>query len=58
MRGTGSVVVMTPGLHDRVLGSRPGPGLGMFGVKSLAVNIGDCVSFVTRMITLMWIPSC
>ena len=36
----GSVVV----LNDRVLSSRPGPGMGMFSVKNLALNIGDCIS--------------
>ena len=30
----GSVVVSTSALDDRVLSSRPGPGMGMFGVRT------------------------
>ena len=30
----GSVVVSTSALHDRILSSRPAPGMGMFGVKT------------------------
>ena len=30
--------------------------MGMFGVKNLVLNIGDCVYIVTRMITLNAVP--
>ena len=32
-------------------------GHGMFSVKNLVLNIGDCVSLVTRIITFMSVPS-
>ena len=53
----GSVMVSTSTLHDRVLSSRPGPGMGMFGVKTWLSTLGDCVSLVNGMITLMSVPS-
>ena len=55
----GSVLVSTSALLGRVLMSRPGPGLGMFGVKTWLsiIIIGDCVSLVVRMLTLMSVPS-
>lgn len=36
----GSLVVSTSALNDRVLSSRPGPGMGMFGSK----HCGLCIS--------------
>ena len=47
----------TSSLHYRVLSSRLGPGMGYVWYKNLAVNIGDCVSLVTRMIRLISVPS-
>ena len=48
----GSVVV----LNDRVLSSRPGPGMGMFSVKTWLSTL-ETVSLVSQIITLVSVPS-
>ena len=40
LRWRGSVVVSTSALHDRVLSSRPGSGMGMFGLKTWLSRVG------------------
>ena len=39
-----SVVVNTSALHNRVLSLRPGPGMGMFGVKPGSQHWKLCIS--------------
>ena len=47
----------TSACHAGAAGSIPGTGsCDIFDVQNLALNIGDCVSFVNRIITLMSVP--